>query len=77
MPTTTTIRADSVMCGDLIDLAHDPHADPEQREHIFAYEYARVVDYERETDDCIRIDFEDTSIGFPPDHELVVGKLCP
>lgn len=72
--TTQIIRADQVMCGDLIDLGElpDPYVSQDDREHLYAYELARVIDYERETADCIRIDFDSTSIGFPLDFKLTL-----
>jgi len=70
MPEYSECRADEVNIDDLIDLENDEFADPEDRRHIFPYEHARVIGFERETEDCIRIDFDNTSIGFPVAHML-------
>lgn len=66
------IRADEVKEGDLVDLEHVPvpYVSREDAENYYAYELARVEGWERETDDCIRIDFDSTSIGFPLDFKL-------
>lgn len=61
--------------GDLVDLEGDPYADPgKDSMSPFIYEYERVDNVERETADCIRIDFNSTSIGFPPNHLLRVVR---
>lgn len=70
MPEFSECRVDEVCIDDLIDLEDDEFADPEDRRHIFPYEMARVIGFEQETDNCIRVDFDSTSIGFPPDHLL-------
>jgi hypothetical protein len=67
-----TVPAYAVNEGDFIDLepVPKPYVTDEDREHIYAFELAEVVGVERETDDCVRIDFDSTSIGFPPRFEL-------
>jgi hypothetical protein len=70
----TPIKASDVAEGDMIDLEHvpEPYVRDEDREHVYQYEYAVVVGVERETADCIRVDFDTTSIGFPLDFELMM-----
>ena len=77
--TTTTIpdrwisgnvqrRVDQLRIGDRVDLQDDPIADPDGRPE-FECEFEVVSETERETDDCIRVDFESGfSCGFPVDH---------
>jgi hypothetical protein len=63
------VPARDVREGDMIDLEGDPFADDGQHpEHEF--EFAIVEGSELETPECIRIDFDSTSVGFPPDHML-------
>lgn len=58
--------------GDLVDLEHDPYAD--DGHHLeFESEYQLVLDVERETPDCVRVDFEGLSCGFPPGHLFKVA----
>lgn len=40
---------------------------------LFQYEYQRVDTLEIETDDCIVVHFDHTSIAFPPAHKLPVN----
>lgn len=67
-----TVPAYAVNEGDFIDLevVPDPYTTADDREHSYKYELAEVIGVERETDDCVRIDFDSTSIGFPPRFEL-------
>ncbi|TPI86404.1 hypothetical protein [Mesorhizobium sp. B2-8-9] len=65
--------------GDRCDLEGDIFADPifdasTISEHPeFQFEFETVLAIERETSDCIRVDFESGfSCGFPPDHWLDV-----
>jgi hypothetical protein len=73
--------------GDRVDLENDMYADADAwaafengedgdavRSHPeFAFEFERVAWMERETADCIRVDFESGfSCGFPPDHPVDV-----
>lgn len=71
--TLVKIKAIDVEEGDLIDLEHvpAPYVSAEDREHRYAFEYALVVGREIETPDCVRVDFDSTSIGFPWDYELM------
>ncbi|KKL89018.1 hypothetical protein LCGC14_1918920 [marine sediment metagenome] len=66
--------------GDLIDLAGDPYADPDD-EHAnwFESEYLKVVQIIRETPKCVAIGFEGFDlVGFPVDHILnVAGRERP
>lgn len=67
-------RVDQLRPGDRVDLEGDaiadPYENPEDSEHPeFQFEFERVLEVERETPDCIRVDFESGfSCGFPPDH---------
>jgi hypothetical protein len=60
--------------GQLVDLAGDPFADPHQDHPRYEWEFMEVVEVERESPNCIRVAFEDDSIGFPPSHVLKVIK---
>lgn len=72
-------RADQVQVGDLIDLEGDEFADPNRNglsvtgDFDFTFEFAYVEEVERETPGCIRIDTDQGSYGFPPDHMLKMG----
>lgn len=58
--------------GDRVDLQNDRFADPEQSDK-FAYEYETVSGRERETKDCLRVDFESGfSCGFPIGHRVEI-----
>lgn len=68
--------------GDRVDLERDSVADPYDpdepgitSEHPeFAFEYEVVLAVERETEDCVRVDFESGfSCGFPADYLVEVG----
>lgn len=75
-------RIDSLRIGRRVDLEADPVADPDYyasgdpatSEHVeFQYEFEVVAAIERETADCIRIDFASGfSCGFAPDYEIDV-----
>lgn len=61
--------------GDLLDLwgdryADPPDADPYGHRTVFETEYVTVIDVERETGNCVRIDTDCGSFGFPPDHPI-------
>lgn len=59
--------------GDLVDLEGDPYADTsEDWKHYHECEYGVVEGVEQETSDCVRVDFEHLSVGFPLDHLLTV-----
>jgi hypothetical protein len=69
------LRADQVQIGDLLDFEGDKFADPNgnglsDSGHFepFEFELAYVTGVTRETDDCIRIDTDQGSYGFPVDH---------
>ena len=81
-------KASQIRIGDLIDLQGDPIADAgphpadkakagtatdyDTHRLAFECELQPVAGIERETPDCIRIDFYGFSIGFPVDHLLRV-----
>lgn len=70
----TPTKASNVVEGDMIDLEHvpAPYVSDEDRENVYAFEYAVVCDRPYyETPECIVIHFNDTSIAFPPDYELM------
>lgn len=62
--------------GDHVDLERDPFADPEDRESVWQYEYARVESVELETPTCAVVQFGEAGamIGFPVGHELDVAE---
>lgn len=68
-----TIRAADLRTGDLLDLEGDPIADPDGAVP-FKAEYFAVTGREMEKPDCCRVDFDDRSVRFPPDHPV---KLAP
>lgn len=62
--------------GDLLDLESDPYADPAADDVDWLYEYGCVMATERETPDCVRVDFTNgESVGFPPDHTVKVAQF--
>lgn len=66
-------RVASLEEGDACDLAGDVYADPGEDEHsTYHYEYAVVAQLERETPNCVCVFFEDSTVGFPPDHLVIV-----
>lgn len=77
VPTPVT----ELTAGMRVDLEGDPFATGEA--FVSAeFEYAIVCGTERETPDCVRVDFEDLpSIGVPPGHQLpalpAAGEATP
>ena len=67
-------RARDLKEGDLVDLEGDGFADPDKENEAFVYGFQRVEGSELETPECLRIDFEGVSVGFPPDHWLRVAS---
>ena len=67
-------RAADLMPGDLVDLEDDPFADNGEHPE-FEFEFCEVIDVERETPDCVRVDFDNYSCGFPVDHELEIWRI--
>lgn len=59
--------------GDQLDLQDDDIADPDGDDTMLEHEYVTVVSLEQESPDCIRVDGENHSFGFSPDH---VVKVC-
>jgi hypothetical protein len=68
------LAAQDVREGELLDLEGDEFADPsgngisETGDFDFTFEFATVEAVERETENCVRIDTDQGSYGFPPDH---------
>jgi hypothetical protein len=58
--------------GQLVDLDGDEFADHLLEPRRYEWELTEVCAVERETAACIRVDFENDSVGFPPAHELKV-----
>lgn len=54
--------------GDLVDLEDDRYADPDRDSRVFPYELAVVLGSEQETPECVRVDFDHDSVGFPTNH---------
>lgn len=88
------LRASDVREGDLLDFEGDAIVDhegkgerfdpePPASVQIFWAEFATVFTVERETADCVRIDTDQGSYGFPVDHEIETtldsktGELVP
>ena len=70
------IPAKEVKEGDFVDLEGDAYADAhnEGAQYGFEFSYAIVQRVEQETPECVRIDFDHDSVGFPSDHMLKVAK---
>lgn len=68
----TRVPVRDVRRGQLVDLEGDEFADPQLEHRRYEWELMEVCAVERETDGCIRVDFEDDSVGFPAAHELKV-----
>jgi hypothetical protein len=74
------VKVTEVQPGMLVDLADDPFAQTcsvegcvlHRPDGPYNYEYAFVEGSEQETADCVRVDFDGDSIGFPVDHYLEV-----
>lgn len=60
--------------GEQVDLEGDEYADDGDNDSDWMrYEYAVVAGKpERETESCIRVDFDRVSVGFPVDHRVKV-----
>lgn len=76
-PPTTIKQIKDLEEYDLLDLEGDEYADPDGDTPILEFELAVVIDTERETADCIRVDTNHGSFGFPPDHEVEVTEHPP
>lgn len=61
---------------DRVDLEGDEHADPARNDGYLACMYVYVINVERETPDCVRVDFNHGSYGFPPEHEVIVKEYA-
>jgi hypothetical protein len=68
----TIKQAQHLEPGDLVDLEDDPFADPNRLRPLYQFQYATVYGAERETPDCVRVDFDAGSVGFPPTHRCIV-----
>lgn len=67
-------RVADLTVGDLLDLAGDPYADPDPAVvSSLEFEYVEVLGIERETAECIRVDTNVDSYGFPPNHTVTVA----
>lgn len=62
--------------GMLVDLQGDKYADPEE-DPEYEFEHALVSEAVRETDACVRVDFNHTSVGFPAGHRVPVLEEDP
>lgn len=72
------LRADELREGDLVDLENDRYADPKgqsENHAAFECEYQPVRGVQVETLDCVRIDFDHDSVGFPLNHRLKIVRL--
>ena len=68
--TKTRVRAKNIRPGDVVDLEGDPYANPDSEDVAFRYEHALVLNVERETPECVRLDLAHESYGFPVAHRL-------
>jgi hypothetical protein len=58
--------------GDMVDLQNDPYADP-RGDHIeYEFELAVVAELTYEGSGCIVVEFNESTVGFPPDHQVRV-----
>ena len=57
-----------IKVGDMLDLAGDKYADPDNSNTFFEYQYAEVMDLVNETPSCICIYTEAGAFGMPPEH---------
>lgn len=62
----------SVKPGQLADLEEDEFAEPLLEHRRYEWELIEVMAAERESPDCVRVDFDEESIGFPANHLLKV-----
>lgn len=53
-----------------VDFEGDRYADPDHDSESFPFELATIVDIEVETADCVRIDYDNGSVGVPFGHTL-------
>jgi len=69
----TLVPACQLRAGDFLDLYGDRYADPDcDPMKLFEFEYVRVDDVVRETEETVRVDFVDEdSVGFPPDYMVL------
>ncbi len=65
-------RIDQVRVSDRLDLEGDEYADPNGTKEEFTFEFAEVLNVERETKNCILIETTQGSFGFPPKHWIDV-----
>ena len=73
MPGYETKLVEDLIAGDMVDLEGDIFADADLCPS-FECELCIVAGSERETDTCIRVDFEGlNSVGFPPGHRVKIG----
>lgn len=67
-------RIDQLEPGDRVDLEGDIYADPNGERVEFIFEYETVETVERETADCVLVEFESGfACGFPPDHLVEIA----
>lgn len=65
------VNVEDIKKGDLLDLEADVFADP-THDPAYVFDYVEVIGTERETAECIRIDTDYKSVGFPVGHKLKV-----
>lgn len=70
-PEVTLLPVKDLRPGDLVDLKGDRFADDDDNAAL-EYEYSEVLGVEQETPDCVRVDFDFDSVGFPAKHKLPV-----
>ncbi len=69
---TEMVLAQNIREGLKLDLEGDTFADPSNSNRLLECELAEVIGVELETPECIRLDFEHGSVGFPIGHLLKV-----
>ena len=60
--------------GDYVDLEGDQYA--AEDDDVWCFLFAEVAGIEVETPECIRVDFDGYSYGFPTDHIVNVHKMA-
>ncbi len=69
------VKVKDLKPGMRLNLEGDKYADSERDHADYEFEYKVVADIILETADCIVLELEDgNSVGFPPDHEVLVEE---
>lgn len=73
--TENKVKVKDLKPGMRVNVYGDPFADPDKNHPADEFQLRVVAGIELETPACVRVDFEeDPSVGFPPDHEILVDE---